>query len=62
MWNINLRINNLKTRFLHGIEGCGGDVTIYPSVELKVSGGGILSLMDELQLRSTRFFVQQMVR
>lgn len=34
-----LKIKNILTRLQHGIEGCIGNVTIYPSACLKVVGG-----------------------
>ena len=34
-----LKIKNIVTRLQHGVEGCIGNVTIYPSACLKVVGG-----------------------
>ena len=42
MNRIRLKIKNIITRLQQGIDGFGGNVTIYPSACLKVVGGGIL--------------------
>ena len=39
MNRIRLKIKNIISRLQQGIDGCGGNVTIYPSVCLKVVGG-----------------------
>lgn len=59
MNRIRLKLKNFKTRILKDVVGCTGDVSIWPSVELKPTRGGKFGFSDGLQLKRILSFVQQ---